>query len=68
MINKVVNGAESAINDIKDNAILMVGGFGLSGIPENLISAVLKKGLKKLTCISINLITRPVIPFILKLT
>ena len=54
MINKVVDGAENAIYDIKDGSILMVGGFGLSGIPENLISAVLKKGLKNLTCISNN--------------
>lgn len=54
MINKVVNSAESAILDIEDNSVLMFGGFGLSGIPENLITAILKKGIKNLTCISNN--------------
>jgi 3-oxoacid CoA-transferase subunit A len=54
MINKVVKNAEVAVADIPDNAILMFGGFGLSGIPENCISAILKKGIKNLTCISNN--------------
>jgi 3-oxoacid CoA-transferase subunit A len=54
MINKVVKDAEFAVADIPDNAILMFGGFGLSGIPENCISAILKKGIKNLTCISNN--------------
>lgn len=54
MINKVVNNADEAVKDIPDNAILMLGGFGLSGIPENCISAILKKGVKGLTCISNN--------------
>ena len=54
MINKVVANAEEAINDIGDNAVLMLGGFGLCGIPENAISAILKKGSKGLTCISNN--------------
>ncbi len=54
MINKVVEGVESAILDIENDAILMVGGFGLSGIPENLIAALLKKGVRNLTCISNN--------------
>ncbi|MCU0428932.1 MAG: CoA transferase subunit A [Cytophagaceae bacterium] len=54
MISKVVANADIAIADIPDNAILMVGGFGLSGIPENCISALLKKGVKGLTCISNN--------------
>lgn len=54
MINKVVNHAEEAIRDIPDNAVLMVGGFGLSGIPENCLKALLKKGIKGLTCISNN--------------
>lgn len=54
MINKVVGGAEEAVKDIKDNAVLMLGGFGLCGIPENCISALLKTGVKGLTCISNN--------------
>lgn len=54
MINKVVKNAEEAVLDIADNSILMLGGFGLSGIPENCISAILKKGVKGLTCISNN--------------
>lgn len=54
MINKVVKDADDAIRDIPDNAILMVGGFGLSGIPENCLSALLRKGTKGLTCISNN--------------
>jgi len=54
MINKVVFGAEEAIHDITDNATLMLGGFGLCGIPENCIQALLKKGVKGLTCISNN--------------
>lgn len=54
MINKVVSDAEAAIFDIPDNATLMLGGFGLCGIPENCIAALLKKGIKGLTCISNN--------------
>lgn len=54
MINKVVKGADEAIKDIPDNATLMLGGFGLSGIPENCIAALLRKGVKGLTCISNN--------------
>jgi 3-oxoacid CoA-transferase subunit A len=54
MINKVVKDAHDAVNDIHDNAILMLGGFGLCGIPENCISALLKTGVKGLTCISNN--------------
>jgi 3-oxoacid CoA-transferase subunit A len=54
MINKVVNNAEEAVHDIPDNAVLMLGGFGLCGIPENSIAALLKKGVKGLTCISNN--------------
>jgi 3-oxoacid CoA-transferase/3-oxoacid CoA-transferase subunit A len=54
MINKVVKGADEAVHDIPDNATLMLGGFGLSGIPENCISALLRKGVKGLTCISNN--------------
>jgi 3-oxoacid CoA-transferase subunit A len=54
MINKVVQNAEEAIRDIQDGAVLMLGGFGLCGIPENAIAALLKKGTKNLTCISNN--------------
>ena len=54
MINKVVNGPDEAIQDIPDNAVLMLGGFGLCGIPENCIQALLRKGVKGLTCISNN--------------
>jgi len=53
-MNKVVNNAEEAINGIEDNMTLMLGGFGLCGIPENCISALVKKGVKGLTCISNN--------------
>ena len=54
MINKKVENAEEAISDIKDGDILMLGGFGLCGIPEKCISALVKKGIKNLTCISNN--------------
>ncbi|CAH0995747.1 putative succinyl-CoA:3-ketoacid coenzyme A transferase subunit A [Emticicia aquatica] len=54
MINKVISGADEAVADIPDGAILMLGGFGLCGIPENCISALLRKGVKDLTCISNN--------------
>jgi 3-oxoacid CoA-transferase subunit A len=54
MINKVVKDADEAIRDIPDNATIMMGGFGLSGIPENCIQALLRKGVKGLTCISNN--------------
>jgi 3-oxoacid CoA-transferase/3-oxoacid CoA-transferase subunit A len=54
MIDKVVKDADEAVRDIPDNAVLMLGGFGLSGIPENCIAALLRKGVKGLTCISNN--------------
>jgi 3-oxoacid CoA-transferase len=54
MINKVIKDAQAAVVDIPDNSTLMLGGFGLCGIPENLISALLKTGVKNLTCISNN--------------
>jgi len=53
-MKKVVANAEEAVKDIPDNAVLMLGGFGLCGIPENCISALIKKGVKGLTCISNN--------------
>jgi 3-oxoacid CoA-transferase/3-oxoacid CoA-transferase subunit A len=54
MINKVIKDADEAVKDIPENAVLMLGGFGLCGIPENCISAILRKGIKGLTCISNN--------------
>jgi len=53
-MNKIVANADEAIKDIGDNSILMLGGFGLCGIPENCIAALVKKGVKNLTCISNN--------------
>jgi 3-oxoacid CoA-transferase subunit A len=53
-MNKVVKNAEEAIADIQDNAVIMLGGFGLCGIPENCITALVNKGIKGLTCISNN--------------
>src|SRR5258706_8325776 len=53
-MNKVVADANEAVHDIQDGAILMLGGFGLCGIPENCIAALVKKGIKDLTCISNN--------------
>ena len=53
-MNKVVADAIEAVHDIQDGAILMLGGFGLCGIPENCIAALVKKGIKDLTCISNN--------------
>ena len=54
MIYKVVSNADEAVHDIADGSILMLGGFGLCGIPENSIAALLKLGVKELTCISNN--------------
>ena len=54
MINKVVADAVEAIRDIQDGQTLMLGGFGLCGLPENSITALIKKGVKDLTCISNN--------------
>jgi len=53
-MNKVVANADDAIKDIQDNTVIMLGGFGLCGIPENCIAAIVKKGTKNLTCISNN--------------
>jgi 3-oxoacid CoA-transferase A subunit len=54
MINKTISGAEEAVKDIQNGATLMLGGFGLCGIPENCIAAILKLGVSNLTCISNN--------------
>ncbi|GAB2687195.1 CoA transferase subunit A [Mucilaginibacter koreensis] len=53
-MNKVVTDAETAISDIHNGVTLMLGGFGLCGIPENCIAALVKKRVKDLTCISNN--------------
>jgi 3-oxoacid CoA-transferase subunit A len=53
-MNKVVKNAREAILGITDGMTLMVGGFGLSGIPENSITALVESGVKELTCISNN--------------
>jgi len=53
-MHKVVAGAEAAIQDVSDGATIMVGGFGLCGMPENLIRALARKGVKNLTTISNN--------------
>jgi 3-oxoacid CoA-transferase A subunit len=53
-MSKVVASAQEAIRDIPDGAVLALGGFGLCGIPENMIAALVEKGVKNLTCISNN--------------
>lgn len=53
-MNKQVHTAEEAIKDIVNGSVLMLGGFGLCGIPENCIAALVKKGVAGLTCISNN--------------
>ena len=53
-MNKTIANADEAIKDIQDGAVIMLGGFGLCGSPENAINALVKKGVKNLTCISNN--------------
>ncbi len=53
-MNKVVSNAQEAIADIKSGSTIMLGGFGLNGIPENCIAALVEKGINNLTCISNN--------------
>ena len=53
-INKTVANADEAISDILSGATILLGGFGLCGIPENCIAALVKKGINQLTCISNN--------------
>lgn len=53
-MEKVFANADEAIRDIQDGATLMLGGFGLCGIPENLIAALVRKGTRELTCVSNN--------------
>jgi 3-oxoacid CoA-transferase subunit A len=54
-MNKVVSSADDAVRDIPDGATLMLGGFGLCGIPENLIDALVRRGVKGLKTISNNM-------------
>jgi len=54
MINKTILNAEEAVKDINNGATIMLGGFGLCGIPENCIAALVKKKINNLTCISNN--------------
>jgi len=53
-MNKVFSSADNALHDVKDGSVIMLGGFGLCGIPENSIHALRKKGVKQLICISNN--------------
>lgn len=53
-MNKVYTNALDALHDVQDGATIMLGGFGLCGIPENSINALVQKGVKHLTCISNN--------------
>ncbi|RYG00698.1 MAG: CoA transferase subunit A [Chitinophagaceae bacterium] len=53
-MNKIVNNAEAAVADITEGSTVMLGGFGLCGIPENCINALVRLGVKNLTCISNN--------------
>jgi 3-oxoacid CoA-transferase subunit A len=54
MINKLVASADEAVSDVSDGAVLVVGGFGLCGIPENLVAALVRRGVKDLTVVSNN--------------
>ena len=53
-LNKIVSGPDEAVKDIFDGAMLAIGGFGLCGLPENTIAALVRKGVKNLTCVSNN--------------
>lgn len=53
-MNKVFKNANDSLFDVKDGSIIMLGGFGLCGIPENCIASLVKMGVKDLTCISNN--------------
>lgn len=54
MINKKVNNVQEALHGIEDGMTIMLGGFGLSGIPENSIAELVTKNVHDLTCISNN--------------
>ena len=53
-MKKVVADAREAVRDIPDGAMLAIGGFGLCGIPENGLAALVESGIKNLTCVSNN--------------
>lgn len=53
-MNKVVANADEAVRDVQDGALIMVGGFGLCGVPEDLIDALVRKGVRDLTTVSNN--------------
>jgi 3-oxoacid CoA-transferase subunit A len=53
-MNKVYKNADDAINDLQSGITIMLGGFGLCGIPENCIAALVKRKITNLTCISNN--------------
>ncbi len=53
-MNKVVANADEAVRDVQDGALIMVGGFGLCGVPEDLIDALVRKGVRNLTTVSNN--------------
>ena len=53
-MNKIFKNADDAVHDVTDNMTIILGGFGLCGIPENSIAALVKKDIKGLTCISNN--------------
>ncbi len=53
-MHKLVRDADEAVRDIPDGSLLALGGFGLCGIPENTIAALVRKGVKDLTCVSNN--------------
>lgn len=52
--SKIFNCPKEAIKGIKDNSLVLVGGFGICGVPMNLINAVRESGVKNLTCVSNN--------------
>lgn len=54
MINKTVDNVQQALEGVQDGMTLMVGGFGLSGIPENIIAELVRLNVKDITCISNN--------------
>jgi 3-oxoacid CoA-transferase A subunit len=53
-MNKIISGPDEAVKDFFDGAVLTMGGFGLCGIPENTIAAIVRKGVRNLTCASNN--------------
>ena len=53
-MNKVIANADEAVRDVQDGAMILVGGFGLCGIPADLIDALVRKGVKDLTTVSNN--------------